>query len=125
MIGVLPRRPLIPHTRLPFHPFDAHFLTPQAIKFLDFIQYSFSSSNNASYYGRKWLLVDFAYCTVLSQLRIPRLNYKKAVVLLQIFTLWFLDGLMFGGLQMNMFRGNTEGTVSTSGFKSTFSICKS
>lgn len=91
----------------------------------DLIQYSLSSSSNSWHYGRKWLLVDFVYCTVLSQLRIPRLNYKKAVVLLQIFTLWFLDGLMFGGIQLNMFRGNSEGTISTSGFKSRVSILKS
>jgi len=51
---------------------------------------------------RKWLLFDLAYCAVLSQLRIPRLNYSKPSILLQICFLWFLDGLLFGGISVNL-----------------------
>lgn len=51
---------------------------------------------------RKWLLFDLAYCVVLSQLRIPRLNYSKPSILLQICFLWFLDGLLFGGISVNL-----------------------
>ena len=94
----------------------------QAIKLFDLLQYYLlPASNTTAYYSRKWLFVDFAYCFVLSQLRIPRLNYTKAVVLLQIFSLWFLDGLLFGGIRLNVFGGgDVEGRVSTSGFQSTF-----
>lgn len=55
------------------------------------------------------MFVDFAYVAILSQLRIPRLKYGKAVVLLQIAMLWFLDGLMFGGISLNMARGSSGG----------------
>lgn len=41
------------------------------------------------------------YCVLLSQLRIPRLQYSKATVVLQIGTLWFLDAVMFGGINVN------------------------
>lgn len=50
---------------------------------------------------RKWLLVDFAYCILLSQLRIPRLQYSKASIILQITSLRFLDGVLFGGINVN------------------------
>jgi len=62
---------------------------------------------------KKWLLVDFAYCTILSQLRIPRLNYSRAVVLLQIALLWFLDGIMFGGVSLNL-SARSNGAPSSS-----------
>ncbi|KAG6910514.1 hypothetical protein DXG01_009933 [Tephrocybe rancida] len=72
----------------------------QAIKFVDFSWYIISGEGIAS--CRKWLFVDFAYCVILTQLRIPRLTYSKAVVLLQIALLWFLDGIMFGGISLNL-----------------------
>lgn len=61
---------------------------------------------------KKWLLVDFAYCAILTQLRIPRLNYSKAVVLLQLSLLFFLDGLMFGAISVNMPGRSESGTSS-------------
>lgn len=56
----------------------------------------------------KWLLVDALYCVTLALLRIPRLNYGKAVIFLQISTLWFFDGLMFGGLSLNFGGGDVH-----------------
>lgn len=44
--------------------------------------------------------MDGLYCIILNQLRIPRLNYSKALVLLQIVGLCFLDGVMFGGVHV-------------------------
>ncbi|KAF8913149.1 hypothetical protein CPB84DRAFT_1760464 [Gymnopilus junonius] len=72
----------------------------QSIKFLDFVG-TFTSLENPATTCRKWLFFDLAYCVILSQLRIPRLNYSKATVLLQICFLWFLDGIMFGGIRIN------------------------
>ncbi|KAF9015661.1 hypothetical protein BDQ17DRAFT_1386352 [Cyathus striatus] len=69
----------------------------QAIKILDFIL-SIASPEERSNLCRKWLIVDLFYCIILSQLRIPRLHYNKTTVLLQICILWFLDGVMFGGI---------------------------
>lgn len=77
------------------------FVTLQAIKILDFTWY-LASGDKAIANCKKWLLVDFAYCAILSQLRIPRLNYSRAVVLLQIALLWLLDGVMFGGVSFNL-----------------------
>ncbi|KII93596.1 hypothetical protein PLICRDRAFT_49632 [Plicaturopsis crispa FD-325 SS-3] len=77
----------------------------QAIKIFDFFQYLFTSNDITTHYGTKWAFVDFAYCVILTQLRIPRLNYTKSVVVLQIAALWFFDGLLFGGISLNMARG--------------------
>jgi hypothetical protein len=101
-----------------FFPLRFSYYCLQAIKIFDFLQYCFSFTDSTAYYGRKWLLVDLTYCVVLSQLRIPRLNYSKAVILLQILSFWFFDGLLFGGIRLNVFGGSSEGTVSTSGFRS-------
>lgn len=90
----------------------------KAIKLLDFIRYSFTSNEYSTNYGRKWILADFAFCVALSQLRIPRLHYSKAVVLIQIISLCFIDGVVFGGIHLNLFGGSTEGTVSNTGFSS-------
>jgi nucleoporin POM152 len=98
---------------------DSLIPTVQAIKLFDFLAYHLTSSPSTSYYARKWLLFDFTYCFVLSQLHIPRLNYTKAVVILQIISLWFVDGLLFGGIRVGLFGGEGEGRVSTSGFLST------
>jgi nucleoporin POM152 len=51
---------------------------------------------------RKWLLVDFLYIVILSQLRIPRLEYKTPSVVLQVALLWLIDGLLFGGISINL-----------------------
>lgn len=86
------------------------YSTEQAIKIFDFVRYSFGEDALC----RKWLFVDFAYVAVLAQLRIPRLHYSKAVVLLQIMSLWFLDGLMFGGINVNL-SGGLSGGLSLGG----------
>src|SRR6266508_2116515 len=49
----------------------------QSIKIFDFI-WSFASGEPRTALCRKWLFVDLAYCVVLSQLRIPRLQYSRA-----------------------------------------------
>ncbi|KAG5647752.1 hypothetical protein DXG03_008475 [Asterophora parasitica] len=93
--------------------------TAQAIKLVDFSRYLIGSDDNLAN-CRKWLFVDFLYCTILAQLRIPRLRYSKAVVLLQIALLWFLDGLMFGGISVNLpVTGTFESSSSSSGLSST------
>ncbi|KAK7058444.1 hypothetical protein VNI00_002078 [Paramarasmius palmivorus] len=83
----------------------------QAAKALDFLR-SFTTDNAIQLF-QKWLFVDLVYCAMLSVLRIPRLNYSKAVVALQIISLWFIDGLLFGGIRINLF-GN-ERAVSLVG----------
>ncbi|KAG6817953.1 hypothetical protein H0H87_012421 [Tephrocybe sp. NHM501043] len=86
----------------------------QAIKVVDFSWY-LVSGDESSASCRKWLFVDFAYCALLTQLRIPRLTYSKAVVLLQIALLWFFDGLMFGGISLNLSYKTTDiGYLSSS-----------
>ncbi|KAF7968974.1 hypothetical protein HWV62_28777 [Athelia sp. TMB] len=87
-----------------------------AIKLFDFVRYSFSPADNAVNFGRKWILADLTYCIALSHLRIPRLHYSKAVVVLQIISLCFMDGVMFGGIHLHLFGASTEGTVSNIGF---------
>ena len=81
---------------------------------LDFF-WSLSSGEDRMMTCRKWLLVDFVYCIVLSRLRIPRLEYSKASVILQIVLLWFLDGILFGGINVNVggFLGSSVGFTSS------------
>jgi nucleoporin POM152 len=86
----------------------------------DILQNIFTS-DATTYYGRKWLIVDFLYIATLSQLRIPRLKYSKAVVLLQILAIWFLDGLLFGGIRLNLgLMGSSEISSAPSGFSSKY-----
>ncbi|KAH7916469.1 hypothetical protein BJ138DRAFT_475130 [Hygrophoropsis aurantiaca] len=87
----------------------------QAVKAFDVLQNLFAAEPVA-HYGRKWLLIDLAYVALLSQLRIPRLRYSKAVILLQICSLWFLDGLLFGGISLNLGRESTGATTSSSSY---------
>jgi nucleoporin POM152 len=92
----------------------------QAIKVFDVLQNIFAS-DATTYYGRKWLIVDCAYITILSQLRIPRLKYSRAVVLLQILSIWFLDGMLFGGISLNLgLMGSSEISSAPSGIPSKF-----
>jgi nucleoporin POM152 len=79
----------------------SRFSLTQAIKLLDFGRSLVATQDNLLN-CKKWLFIDLLYCVILAQLRIPRLRYSKAVVLLQIAMLWFLDGLMFGGISLNM-----------------------
>ncbi|KAI0784950.1 hypothetical protein C8Q75DRAFT_809502 [Abortiporus biennis] len=74
----------------------------QAIKILDFFTYLFSDPSTSTSYVRKWILVDALYCGCLSQLRIPRLNYSKSVVILQIVSLCLSDAFLFGGITVNI-----------------------
>jgi hypothetical protein len=73
----------------------------QAIKLLDFLYFLASSDNSLRLCG-KWLVVDFTYLVILSCLRIPRLNYSFSVIILQILFLWLFNGLMFGGIHLNI-----------------------
>ncbi|PPQ78029.1 hypothetical protein CVT25_015574 [Psilocybe cyanescens] len=96
--------PLIPEKYLDVPTQRLYFLSLgllcQSIKALDFV-WSLAASEGRLATCRKWLFFDLAYCIVLSQLRIPRLNYSKASVILQICLLWFLDALLFGGISVN------------------------
>ncbi|KAG6900529.1 hypothetical protein C0993_009482, partial [Termitomyces sp. T159_Od127] len=86
----------------------------QAIKILDFSWYLVGGDEGNTSCG-KWLFVDFVYCMVLTRLRIPRLTYSRTVVFLQIALLWFLDGLMFGGISLNLpYMSNDFGALSNS-----------
>lgn len=83
----------------PFSPLTAL----QAIKAFDIVQSLFASGDPGSYgYGKKWFCLDSAYVVLLSQLRIPRLTYSKAIVALQILSIWFLDGLLFGAISLHL-----------------------
>ncbi|KAI0347722.1 hypothetical protein BDW22DRAFT_1384582 [Trametopsis cervina] len=86
----------------------------QAIKVFDVFRYLFIDGHNARY-AFKWLFVDFLYCTVLATLRIPRLNYTKSVVVVQILMLWLLDGFLFGAVSVNLgLGGAAQGTYINS-----------
>ncbi|KZT74944.1 hypothetical protein DAEQUDRAFT_659210 [Daedalea quercina L-15889] len=74
----------------------------QAVKVFDFLRYLVLREAGNGAYVKKWLTADFLFCFCLAQLRIPRLRYSKSVVALQIMLLWFLDGLMFGGITVNV-----------------------
>ncbi|KAI6047907.1 hypothetical protein EDC04DRAFT_2864066 [Pisolithus marmoratus] len=97
------RRPLIPENFIDVPSQRLYYLSLglllQAAKAFDVLQNFFT--NDAKHYCRKWLCIDFAYIVFLSQLRIPRLTYGKATVLVQILLLWFADGLLFGGISLN------------------------
>ncbi|KAH9486481.1 Nucleoporin [Psilocybe cubensis] len=99
-----PSNPLIPEKYLDVPTQRLYFLSLgllcQSIKILDFV-WSLAASDGRLTTCRKWLFFDLAYCVVLSQLRIPRLTYSKASVILQICSLWFLDALLFGGISIN------------------------
>ena len=88
----------------------------QAIKFIDFFRY-WLIDGRATRYTIKWILADAMYCTTLAFLRIPRLNYAFSVVVLQILTLWLLNGFMFGGITINLGLGGGWGlpTVRVAG----------
>lgn len=46
--------------------------------------------------------MDFLFIAVLALLRIPRLTYSKPTIALFIALVWFLDGLMFGGISLSI-----------------------
>ncbi|KAG6337069.1 hypothetical protein ID866_2022 [Astraeus odoratus] len=98
-------RPLIPEHFIDVPSQRLYYLSLglllQAAKAFDVLQNIFSTEGT-NHYGRKWLCIDFAYVAVLSQLRIPRLTYGKAAVLVQVIFLWLADGLLFGGISLNL-----------------------
>ncbi|KIK30206.1 hypothetical protein PISMIDRAFT_26692 [Pisolithus microcarpus 441] len=106
------RRPLIPENFIDIPSQRLYYLSLglflQAAKAFDVLQNFFA--NDAKHYCRKWLCIDFAYVIFLSQLRIPRLTYGKATVLVQILLLWFGDGLLFGGISLNFERVDLTST---------------
>ncbi|TBU54901.1 hypothetical protein BD310DRAFT_885314 [Dichomitus squalens] len=77
----------------------------QAVKIFDLGRYWLWPSEGPQHFARKWMFVDFVYCSVLSWLRVPRLRYSKSVVALQIIALWLFDGLAFGGISVNIGSG--------------------
>ncbi|KAI0068080.1 hypothetical protein BV25DRAFT_515842 [Artomyces pyxidatus] len=106
-----PRQPLIPEQLLDVPSQRLYALSftllLQSIKLFDFVQYLFSSDNSQTpHYGKKWLLVDLMFCVILAQLRIPRLNYAKSIVVMQILGLFILDGILFGGIKLHLFGGS-------------------
>ncbi|KAF9270637.1 hypothetical protein L218DRAFT_849562 [Marasmius fiardii PR-910] len=111
-------KPLIPEKYLDVPSQRLYYLSLglfcQAAKTLDFFR-SFTSSSSSLHLCQKWLLVDFLYCILLSFLRIPRLKYGKAVVALQVISLWFTDGLLFGGIRVNIGDGRLTSLPRSSG----------
>ncbi|KAL0951581.1 hypothetical protein HGRIS_008263 [Hohenbuehelia grisea] len=101
-----PPAPVIPENYLDVPSQRLYYLSIgllcQAIKIMDFGWHILSAADDSLRTCSKWLLFDFLYCVVLWFLRIPRLNYSLAVVMLQVASLWFLDGLMFGGVTLNL-----------------------
>ncbi|KAG7099638.1 hypothetical protein E1B28_001464 [Marasmius oreades] len=111
-------KPLIPEKYLDVPSQRLYYLSLglfcQAAKALDFFR-SLASSNTSLHLCQKWLLVDFVYCILLSVLRIPRLNYGKSVVVLQVILLWFTDGLLFGGIRLNIGEGHLNSFTRPAG----------
>lgn len=50
----------------------------------------------------------------LAQLRIPRLDYSKAVVALQLVSLCLMDGVLFGGIRLNVIGSGNDVVAKTS-----------
>ncbi|KAJ7110070.1 hypothetical protein C8R44DRAFT_271693 [Mycena epipterygia] len=84
----------------------------QAVKALDFLWF-IASSDDSLTLCKKWMLVDITYCLALTRLRIPRLNYSRTVVLLQLLLVVIVDGLMFGGISLNVGGGRRDSGVSS------------
>lgn len=84
----------------------------QAVKAIDFVGY-IAASDDTLALCKKWILFDVAYCLALTRLRIPRLNYSRTVVLLQLLLVVIFDGLMFGGISLNV-----GGRIRDAGFSS-------
>lgn len=91
------------------------------MKLFDVFQYllTFDEDTSTSYVT-KWIIVDVVYILAISQLRIPRLRYTPAVVALQIMTLCLLNGILFGGISINLGLGLSLSSIGLSG---AFLIC--
>ncbi|KAJ6503388.1 hypothetical protein C8R47DRAFT_1105937 [Mycena vitilis] len=111
-----PRPPLIPEKFIDIPSQRLYLLSLgclcQAVKAFDFVGY-IASSDDTLALCKKWMLFDIAYCLALTRLRIPRLNYTRTVVLLQLLLVVIFDGLMFGGISLNMGRGGREAGLSS------------
>ncbi|KAF7347718.1 hypothetical protein MVEN_01529000 [Mycena venus] len=84
----------------------------QAVKALDFVWY-IASDDDTLALCKKWMLFDIAYCLALTRLRIPRLNYSRTVVMLQLLLVVVFDGLMFGGISLNVGGGRRDAGFSS------------
>ncbi|KAH8835558.1 hypothetical protein DL96DRAFT_1666285 [Flagelloscypha sp. PMI_526] len=93
----------------------------QAIKVFDFIR-AFTSAESSSFTS-KWIITDTIFCLALARLRIPRLRYNKATIILHISMLCFFDALLFGGLRLHLWeRGDvTQRGTGTIQFTHAFS----
>jgi nucleoporin POM152 len=85
----------------PATPFHA-LRQAQAIKMFDFLRFLTVGGPSMC---SKWIIVDSLYCVILAMLKIPRLRYSYAIVLLQVASMCFMDGLMFGGVKLNISTG--------------------
>ncbi|KAF5352715.1 hypothetical protein D9756_005934 [Leucocoprinus leucothites] len=98
-------KPLIPESYLEVPSQRLYYLSLgalcQSIKFFEFV-WPLNWSDNRLALCRKWIFVDFLLIVVLALLRIPRLTYSKATISLFLFAALFLDGLMFGGISLNV-----------------------
>jgi nucleoporin POM152 len=107
-----PRAPRVPETWLDVPSQRLYVLSIgllcQAFKLLDFITYLATSWEVQTNYTKKWLLVDLLYILALVYLRIPRITFSKSVVALQILVIWLLNGIMFGGITLNLFGAPVE-----------------
>ncbi|KAJ7235870.1 hypothetical protein B0H12DRAFT_1204558 [Mycena haematopus] len=83
-----------------------------AVKAIDFVGY-LASSDDTLTLCKKWMLFDVAYCLALTRLRIPRLNFSRTVVMLQLLLAVIFDGLVFGGISLNVSRGRRDMSFSS------------
>ncbi|KAJ7727833.1 hypothetical protein DFH07DRAFT_970045 [Mycena maculata] len=106
-----PRPPLIPEKFIDIPSQRLYLLSLgflcQAVKAIDFVGFIASSDDTLSL-CKKWMFFDIAYCLALTRLRIPRLNYSRTMVLLQLLLIVIFDGLMFGGISLNIGSGRRE-----------------
>ena len=83
---------------------------------IDVSQYLFTfDEDSLNIFVIKWIIVDALYILGLSQLRIPRLRYSPAIVALQIMSLCLLDGILFGGISINLGLGLSVSSLGFSG----------
>ncbi|KAJ3563589.1 hypothetical protein NP233_g8846 [Leucocoprinus birnbaumii] len=114
-------KPLIPENYLDVPSQRLYYLSLgalcQSIKLFEFIWPLNWNDNRLALY-RKWIVVDFLLIAVLALLRIPRLTYSKATIILLFSAALFFDGLLFGGISLNFgsssksSRGATQGETA-------------
>ncbi|KAF9454153.1 hypothetical protein P691DRAFT_798413 [Macrolepiota fuliginosa MF-IS2] len=118
-------KPLIPEKYLDVPSQRLYYLSLgalcQGIKVFEFL-WPLNWNDNRLALCRKWIVVDFLLVAVLAMLRIPRLTYSKATIFLFISLIWFLDGLMFGGISLNIGSQSKSSRVSHRGASGAFEI---